>query len=270
MPKLNTKEPEMELITLPFGKQVTLDEFLDWNPRKQNANMRGKDSDWYRNLMKSRSTPESQARQAAGAQTRAANLRGRTRPHGTSGWYYADTETREQAKQRLREWNAQQFATPESRVSRSLAGQKQFATKQAKQQQRDSRCRPVMTPIGQFPGSWAAAQAMGITVFKFYKLIKENPKKYYYLCGERGKPIVTPAGTFISSAAAMKHYKVGGDTLRRWMVKLPDQYYRISLEDYIKKVGPKRITVQNRGEILAKARAENCGKKTTQKQAKKS
>ena len=259
----------MELITLPSGKKVTLDEFLDWSLLKQIANMRGKDSDWYRNMMATRATPEFQAKLMAGAKARGEQLRGTKYPHLSNGWYCADAETRAQAKQRLRDWNAKQFATPESRVSRSLAGQQQFATQQARQEQRENRCRPIMTPLGEFPGRWAVAQAMGCTVQKFNQLMKKYPQHYYYLCGERGKPIVTPRGTFISSAAAMKEYKVGGDTLRRWMTKFPDQFYRISLQDYIKQVGAKRIPVQNRAELLAKAHAQGRGKTATQKQAKK-
>jgi hypothetical protein len=242
------------MIKLAFGKEVTLDEFLTWSAMKQNKNLQGKDSTWYKNLMATMNTPESKAKRLVAAKKRADAWRGTKKPHLANGWYHAPADKKEQAKQKLRELNAKQFATPESRISRRQAGKQQFATDESKQQQRENRSRPMMTPLGEFPGKWAVAEAMGTTPHEINKLMIKYPKQYYYLIGERGKPIVTPQGMFVSNHAAATHYKVGGDTIRRWIKKLPDQFYLISIQDYIAKVGPKKVGIQNRAEILSKAK----------------
>jgi hypothetical protein len=252
------------MIKLANGSQVTIDEFISWSAQKQMAQLR------YTPEVKAKSKatrqrPEVRARLLAAAQIRAEQLRGRQMAHMHSGWYFASPDKAEQAKQRLRELNAQQFATPESRVSRSLAGQQQFATEDAKHDQRLNRSRPVMTPLGEFPGRWAVAEAMGTNTHQVDLLMKKYPKQYYYLCGERGKPVVTPEGMFISGSAAAKHYQVGGDTIRRWCKKLPDQFYLIPLQEYIKQVGAKKVGIQSRAEILAQAHAEKRCKNTTKK-----
>ena len=242
------------MINLANGSQVTLDEFLTWSCHKQMANLRNT-AEVIAKGRATRQRPEIKARLRAAAQVRAEQLRGRNMVHMHSGWYFASPDKVEQAKQRLRELNAQQFATPESRESRSQLGKIQFATQESKHEQRLNRSRPVMTPLGEFPGRWAVAEAMDTNVQQINLLFKKYPQEYYYLIGERGKPLVTPEGMFVSNTAAAKHYKVGGDTIRRWCKKLPDQYYLVSIQDYIAKVGPKKIGIQSRAEILAKAKS---------------
>ena len=97
------------------------------------------------------------------------------------------------------------------------------------------------TPLGSFLSLKAAAAAHRVGTDVIKRLIKTKSDEYYYVGVDGARlpvqkartnkkdPVVTPNGQFVSVASAAEAYNVSTGTIRNWIKKKQDQFYRATI-----------------------------------------